>query len=69
VKLALVVHPDRDTAAELAADLTARAARRGIRVSAQPADAARVPGTSKRYGWAWPPICRSSVSTRATSGS
>jgi NAD+ kinase len=48
VKLALVVHPDRDTAAELAADLTARAARRGIRVSAQPADAARVPGTTVR---------------------
>ncbi|HUU62210.1 MAG TPA: NAD(+)/NADH kinase [Acidimicrobiia bacterium] len=48
MKLALIVHPDRDSAAELAARLVAGAARRGIRVTAEPADAARVPGTSVR---------------------
>lgn len=48
MKLALVVHPERDRAATLAADLVARAARRGIEVSAEPRDAARVPGTSVR---------------------
>jgi NAD+ kinase len=48
MKLALIVHPDRDSAAELAARLAAGAARRGIRVTAEPADAARVPGTSVR---------------------
>jgi NAD+ kinase len=45
MKLALVVHPDRDSAADLAAELASRAARRGMQVLAQPADAARVPGT------------------------
>lgn len=45
MKLALVVHPDRDSAARLAADVAARAARRGITVLAEPGDAARVPGT------------------------
>lgn len=48
MKLALVVHPDRDSAAALAADLAARAARRGMEVLAEPADAARVRGTSAR---------------------
>ncbi|HSQ37177.1 MAG TPA: NAD(+)/NADH kinase [Acidimicrobiia bacterium] len=48
MKLALILHPDRDSAAELAAELAARAARRGIQVTAEPADAARVPGTSIR---------------------
>jgi NAD+ kinase len=46
MKLALVVHPDRDSAARLATELAARAARRGIEVLAEPGDAARVPGTS-----------------------
>ena len=48
MKLALILHPDRDSAAELAAELAAGAARRGIQVTAEPADAARVPGTSIR---------------------
>jgi len=48
VRLALVVHPDRPTAAALAADLVSRAARRGIPVSALPDDARRVPGTVAR---------------------
>jgi len=45
MRIALVVHPDRASAAALASELTAGAARRGIQVSAEPADAARVPGT------------------------
>ncbi len=48
MRLALIIHPERDSAAALAADLVARAASRGIEVSAEPADAARVPGTSVR---------------------
>jgi NAD+ kinase len=48
MRLALVVHPDRESAARLAAELTARAVGRGMEVSAEPADAARVPGTSVR---------------------
>lgn len=45
MRLALVVHPDRDSAAALAADLASRAALRGMEVLAEPADAARVRGT------------------------
>lgn len=48
MRLALVVHPDRESAAVLAADLVARAARRGMVVSALPDDARRVPGTVVR---------------------
>ena len=48
VRLALVVHPDRESAAALAADLVARAGRRGMVVSALPEDARRVPGTVVR---------------------
>ena len=48
MKLALILHPDRDSAAALAARLAAGAARRGIQVTAEPADAARVPGTAAR---------------------
>jgi NAD+ kinase len=48
MRLALVVHPERASAAELAADLVARAARRKIVVTALPADAARVAGTVER---------------------
>lgn len=48
MRLALVVHPDRESAAALAADLVSRAAQRGIEVSALPDDARRVPGTVVR---------------------
>lgn len=48
MRLALVVHPERESAAALAADLVARAVRRGIEVSAVPHDARRVPGTALR---------------------
>jgi NAD+ kinase len=48
VRLALVVHPDRESAAALAADLVVRARRRGMEVSALPDDARRVPGTNAR---------------------
>jgi len=48
VRLALVVHPDREAAAALAADLVARAGTRGIEVTALPEDARRVPGTVPR---------------------
>jgi len=48
MKLTLILHPDRDSAAALAARLAAGAARRGIQVTAEPADAARVPGTTAR---------------------
>ena len=43
-----MVHPDRESAAALAADLVARAGRRGMEVSALPDDARRVPGTMER---------------------
>jgi NAD+ kinase len=46
MRLALVVHPDRESATRLAAELTARAAHRGMQVVAEPADAARVRGTA-----------------------
>jgi len=48
MKLALILHPDRASATALAAELATGAARRGIQVTAEPADAARVPGTSAR---------------------
>jgi NAD+ kinase len=48
VRLALVVHPDRESAAALAADLVRRAAARGIQVTALAQDAGRVPGTLLR---------------------
>jgi NAD+ kinase len=48
MRLALVVHPERESAAALAADLVARAGRRGIEVSALPGDVERVPGTVVR---------------------
>jgi len=48
MKLALIVHPDRDSAAAMAAELAAGAARRGMEVTAEPGDAARVPGTTVR---------------------
>lgn len=50
MRLALVLHPDRESAAALAVDLVARAARRGMAVSALAGDAARVPGTVVRPG-------------------
>lgn len=48
MRLALVVHPDRESAAALAADLVGRAAARGIQVTALAEDARRVPGTLVR---------------------
>ena len=48
MRLALVVHPDRTRAAQVAADLAAAAADLGIEVTAGPDDAARVPGTVVR---------------------
>ena len=48
MRLALVLHPDRQSAADLAADLVARARRRGIEVLALPDDARRVAGTVPR---------------------
>jgi NAD+ kinase len=42
VRLALVVHPERDGATDLAAELAAGARRRGMEVAALPTDAARV---------------------------
>lgn len=48
MKLALVVHPDRESAAVLATDLVERARRRGMQVDALPQDARRVPGTVER---------------------
>jgi NAD+ kinase len=42
VRLALVVHPERDGATDLAGKLVAGARRRGIEVAALPSDAARV---------------------------
>jgi NAD+ kinase len=48
MRLALVVHPDRESAATLAADFVGRAASRGIQVTALAGDARRVPGTLVR---------------------
>lgn len=48
MRLALVVHPDRESAASLAGDLVRRAAARGIEVTALAQDAGRVPGTLVR---------------------
>jgi NAD+ kinase len=44
VRFALVVHPDRESAADIAARLVVAAAGHGIEVRARPEDAARVPG-------------------------
>ena len=44
MRLALVVHPDREAAADLAGEVVAAARGRGIEVLARPADAARIPG-------------------------
>jgi len=48
MRLALVVHPDRAYAAEVAAALVAHADGLGIEVTASPDDALRVPGTVVR---------------------
>ncbi len=48
MRLALVLHPDRESAAALAADLVTRAKQRGLEVSALPDDARRVPGAEAR---------------------
>lgn len=45
MRLGLVVHPDRESAAEIAATVAASAARHGMEVRARPGDAERVPGT------------------------
>lgn len=48
MRLALVLHPERESAAALAAGLVRGALRRGMEVSALEADARRVPGTLVR---------------------
>jgi NAD+ kinase len=48
MKIALVVHPYRSEATEIAAQLVAEATRRGFPVSANEEDASRVPGTEVR---------------------
>ena len=48
MRLALVLHPERASAAALATDLVGRARRRGMEVSALPGDARRVAGTIPR---------------------
>ncbi len=48
MKLVLVVHPSRDRAAAAAAALVGEAGRRGMTVTATPADAERVAGTEVR---------------------
>ncbi|HSG78521.1 MAG TPA: NAD(+)/NADH kinase [Acidimicrobiia bacterium] len=48
MRIALVIHPYRSEAAEIAARLVAEASARGFSVSASEEDAARVPGTEVR---------------------
>jgi hypothetical protein len=50
MKIALVVHPHRETAAALAATFAAEAALRGIEVLASSRDATRLQGLST---WCW----------------
>jgi len=47
MKLGLVVHPDRENAAELAAVVVAAAKSHGLEVEARPEDADRVPGAAR----------------------
>ncbi len=50
MRLALVVHPERKLAGDVARRLVAAAARHGIEVAAAPEDAAKIPGCISRPG-------------------